>query len=198
MKYFFVIPILCLFFFACQSEAPAEQEPTETDPNTPLIETAPPVNTMGGHAVVHVNNNEYINLKISDSEATTGERVCVDVVATSFTNVMSMQYTIEWDPSLLQFAALGKFQLKDLTTNNFGAHMATQGKLTFSWFDQALQSVSVPDGTSIYQLCFEAIGAAGSSTQIVFSEMPVPFEISNKVGDIIRFDHQPATIRITN
>ncbi|MCB0706952.1 MAG: hypothetical protein KDC34_16670 [Saprospiraceae bacterium] len=196
--------ILLLFGFlaACQSETPTTSNVAdpqqEAQPNVPAEPSvATPTQKTGAGRTVPVNENDFIDLKLAGGQIPKGERICVDVYANRFKDVMSMQYTIQWDPKVLELNAVGKFQLKDLTASNFGATKGSEGILTFSWYDNDIKGVSAPDGVSIYQICYNAIGAIGSSTEINFTENPVPFEISNKAGEIIRFDHKGGTVKIT-
>ncbi|MBR9922586.1 MAG: hypothetical protein GYB31_17265 [Bacteroidetes bacterium] len=202
MRYLFAIT---MFFglLACQSDKPGEQTETANTPPADVQEQLPPppaegprTQQTGAGRSVPVNMNDFIELRFSDADVKPGEQKCLEVTANSFQDVMSMQYTIQWDPEIIELAALGKFNLKDLTTNNFGAHKAVDGLLTFSWYDQNIQGISVADGTSIYQICFKGKGVPGSTSTVSFVETPVPFEISNKAGEVIRFEHHPGTVKV--
>jgi hypothetical protein len=137
-----------------------------------------------------------ITLLVDDQTITSGQSVCLDVKVKDFQQVMSMQYTMHWDPKVLEYEKVDKLQLKDLKAGNFGASMAPKGMMGISWYDFDVKGITVPDNTSIYQVCFKAKGAAGSSSKVFFDGTPVAVEISNAAGEIIQFSSRRAYVTV--
>ena len=108
--------------------------------------------------------------------------VCVEVTATGFDQILTMQYSMNWDPHVLKFKDLRRFGLSSLDTRNFGQHLLDKGVLTFSWYDQKLVGMTHEDGFVLYEMCFDAIGKPGSETTIEFTSKPTVVEISNAAG----------------
>ena len=130
---------------------------------------------------------DFVNPSSGSSE------ICLDVSVSNFTDLVSMQYAINWDPSILQFSRLTGFNLTDLDNSNFGFPPSTApGVLTLSWNDFSGLGVSRPDGTSIYQVCFNVLGgvAQGTSTPVIFANAPPnqPIEIVKADGTRIGLD----------
>lgn len=142
------------------------------------------------------NKSQVLTLNLEDQTVKPGETVCANVQVRNFRNIMSMQYTTRWDPAVLRFTKVQGFSLKDLSATNFGTTRAEEGQIAISWFDQDLKSITLPDDNTIYQICFEAIGASGSSSSLQFTGDPVIIEISNLAGEIIGFSSRKARINI--
>jgi len=123
-----------------------------------------------------------LTLAASNKTAQHGKTVCVDVTASDFQEIMSMQYSMKWDPKILKFKEVKGFQLPGLGSNSFGRNHAEKGLLTFSWYDFNVRGITIPDGTSLYQVCFEVVGEAGSKAYFRFTGYPTQIEISNKAG----------------
>lgn len=135
-------------------------------------------------------------LMLPIKKATPGEMLCLPVTAKGFQKILSMQYTMVWDPTVLRLSDIRNFNLRGLGENNFGTHMTGEGKLTFSWYDPNLRGESRPDGSTLYELCFEVIGKERSATGVHFSNQPTIVEISNAVGNFLALDARDGRVEV--
>jgi hypothetical protein len=140
--------------------------------------------------------SQELTLIVEDYEVGQGEEICIDVKVKGFNQIMSMQYTMNWDPTALEFVRIDNIQLEDLTTAGFGTNRTQQGKLGTAWYDMDVQSVTLPDGQSLYQVCYKGVGKPATESRIFFSGDPVTIEVSNKDGEVIGMASRRATIRI--
>lgn len=120
-----------------------------------------------------------LTLTTSDLEVTKNEEVCVAVAANGFEQILTMQYSMNWNPKVLKFKNFKTFGLPGMDERNFGQHLLDKGTITFSWYDQQLQGLTRKDGEVLYEMCFDAIGEAGSETSIEFTSKPTVIEIAN-------------------
>lgn len=134
---------------------------------------------------VTAENFVDLTLVADHQAARSGQEVCVNISVADFQNLLSMQYSLVWDPEVLSFEKVQGFNLPYLGENNFGLNRKDKGILTFVWIDNALQGVNLSDGTVIYQLCFRVTGKAGAGTEIKFSPEPTPFEVVDKREQVI-------------
>jgi hypothetical protein len=125
---------------------------------------------------------EALTLSASTLTAATGSQVCIAVTAKDFQQILSMQYSMNWDPKVLKFREVKSFGLPGLRGTNFSAHLAEKGILTYSWYDGNLQGVTKPDGARLYEICFDVIGEAGNKTMFQFTSQPTIIEITNAAG----------------
>ncbi len=169
--------LLILLFFACSNEPKATEsisaEPVSEQPvaspetTAPAPETSEPVSKLG----------PGLNLWISDAEASKGEEFCLDVTMSGIKGLLSMQYSVRWDPKILEFKSVKGFTLPFMDNNDFGTHKISEGILTAVWIEDNLQGVNKEDGDLMYQLCFTAIGNSGDETPVRFWSNPTPFEV---------------------
>jgi len=111
------------------------------------------------------------------STTTPTPNVCVDVQVTNFLEVISMQYSTNFDSQVLELVEVKNPQLKDLSAKldgtNFAQAKGENNTVRLSWFAQDLKGVSLYDGSTIYQICFKAKGKSGTKTEIDFAEKPM-------------------------
>ena len=141
-----------------------------------------------------VNNN--LTLTAATKTGTPGGEVCLDITARDFNQSLSMQYTMKWNAKQLKFKDLRTFGLPNMNAQNFGQTNTSKGLLSFSWYDQNLRSVSVPDGSSIYQMCFEVVGKVGEKAYLEFTGSPTAVEISNAEGALLELNGVTCVVKI--
>lgn len=120
-------------------------------------------------------------------KANPGETICVDVrIVDGFDDIITAQYGMLWDNSVLTYnsIAFGNGNPLGLSVGNNLVYDANADAVKLVWFDNSLQGVSLADGTSLYQVCFDVTGAVGSNTDLELGPIPnavPPFavEISN-------------------
>lgn len=110
-----------------------------------------------------------------------GEQFCIDVTVKDVTDILSMDFSLEWDASVLDFERVEGFGLPNLDGTNFDAALAGEGKLGVSWFfancAPSVPGLTIADGTVIFRLCFRAIGGYGAVSQIRISSDPRPINV---------------------
>ncbi len=123
-----------------------------------------------------------LTLTASNHVAAKGEVVCVEVKTKGFEQILSMQYSMNWDAKVLKFKEVRSFGLTGMSIQSFGPHLSDKGILTFSWYDPSLRGFSKPDGHKLYDVCFEAVGPPGSKSSFEFSGKPTVIEIANSAS----------------
>ena len=107
---------------------------------------------------------------LANTTANTGETFCVDVTAENLDQVLSMMFSINWDPSVIDFVAINNvatpFNGASITPN------ASAGTISFSWFSGGANGATLPANEVLFELCFIVIGNGGSSTDILFTNNP--------------------------
>jgi len=125
----------------------------------------------------------------SDEAGQKGDLIYVDVNVSDFNKVVSMQYSMNWDPSILQFEKVQNFKLKALSSENFGTEQAKDGNLLMAWYDPSVQGVSMNSGTVLYQLVFRVIGTNTNKSRIRFSGKPLIIEVMKADGTPLPFNN---------
>lgn len=137
-----------------------------------------------------------LTLMLSTEAASKGETVCVKVSVNDFQDIISMQYTLAWDPAVIRFNRIQSFGLPMFGQDNFGTHLTQNGMLTSVWIDMSLKGVDLSEGTTIYEVCFDLVGEPGTGTSIEFKQNPTPFEVVNAQEKLLELNGVPGAVNI--
>ncbi len=174
----FIYSFFFLGLMACGSKASSS---SKTDSKVATVDTATPKTTTPASKPATASKKVTISGK--DMTVKPGEEFCVDVQVSNFIDVISMQYSTNFDSKVLEFVGVKNSSLKDLSTklngSNFARAKGEVNTLRLSWFVQDLKGISLYDGSTIYQVCFKAIGKSGTVTEVDFAEKPMTGEIGN-------------------
>lgn len=174
-----VLSFLFLGVLACDGESSTANK-TEakvaatTSPTTKTVSSRTP------------SASKKVIISGKDMTVKSGEEFCVGVQVTNFLDVISMQYSTNFDSKVLEYIEVKNSSLKDLSTKpgvNFARAPKEDNTLRLTWFVQDLQGISLYDGSTIYQVCFKAIGDSGTETEIDFAEKPMAGEVGVKSGN---------------
>lgn len=108
-----------------------------------------------------------------------GSQVTVPVKVKDFINIVSMQGTIDFNPSVISYTSVQDFGLPGMNSGNFGTTQVSAGKLTFSWFDSGLNPNTLSDSAVVFSITFTVTGSAGQTSTLLFSGTPTAIEIIN-------------------
>lgn len=134
---------------------------------------------------------EFTQLEVFANQVSgeNGDEVCVEVSVIGFTDIISMQYTNQWDPDILEFNRIQNFNLPNMTMGNFGTGQTDNGRVNLSYNDPSGQPVTVPDNSVIYEVCFDIIGSTGQFSPFEFTSSPLPIDFIGEVdGDDVTLD----------
>lgn len=104
-----------------------------------------------------------------------GTHIDVDLLVENFTDIYSIQFTINYDPEVLAFDTMYSETLNEFSELNY--FNPDLGYITVSYFDPALIAFSLEDGESLLHLSFDVIEA--QSTQLTINNDPLVVEIIN-------------------
>lgn len=122
-------------------------------------------------------------------------QVCLDVRVEGFTDLTKLRYSMNWDQTKLEYVEVRNFNLNGLTAANFSANPGN-GTLTFDWNAPGGNPISLTNGTSIYQVCFEAVGADGTTTDVNFTNTPLSSLVIAAPGDTLDLLSDGASVTI--
>jgi hypothetical protein len=151
----------------------------------PPTHQLPERNRFVPEAVYELPPVATLTLTASEVVATKGETACVEVKAKDFNQILSMQYSMSWDAKVLKFKEVRSFGLDGMSLQSFGAHLAKEGTLTYSWYDPSLRGFTKPEGHKLYEVCFEVVGNAGTKSKFEFNGKPTTVEIANSASQFL-------------
>lgn len=136
-------------------------------------------------------------LDITDASAQAGSEVCLPVIVTNFSNILGMEFSITYDSTKLEFSGVNSLNLSGLTAEgNFGfpgVGTTRKGTLKVSWNDPDVAGISLNDGTTLFKVCFTAIGS-NTTTSVGFSSTS---EIIKGDASTVSLTASPGTVTIS-
>ncbi len=102
----------------------------------------------------------------------------VAIRVTDFTDVTTVQFTLQWPVSVFQLSSVSDFGLPGLDPGHFNTTLAATGKLTFSWDDLTTKGQSLSDGTVIFKINFNLTGTIPPGTVLELTPSPTPTEVT--------------------
>jgi hypothetical protein len=197
IRLFFFLSALFLVW-SCQNDtagSTAEQTSETTQSEASVTAPAEKEARLQPSLYQPPQSTEVLFLSIDDQTAAAGETVCTPVRAKGFNSLLSMQYTVAWDPDVISFKGLKDFGLPHLSIQNFGTTKVQEGVMPVAWIDNALKGVTVSAGNPLYTVCFEA-KASGQSSPVQIIDKPTAIEVVNLGEKLVGLDSEPGTITV--
>ena len=121
---------------------------------------------------------EAVGLNFTSTRGPEGTTVCFPITTENFDSIGSVQGGITWDPTVLKYKELKDGGLTSVTAN---VTNADQGEMSILWlFDQ--DGVSLSDGTTLFEVCYDVVGSTGATTTVSFGDQPVAVEVAGVDG----------------
>ncbi|WP_114778747.1 PKD domain-containing protein [Botryobacter ruber] len=108
-----------------------------------------------------------IAFKFKNQVVAPGTEVIVPVTVNDFTDVSGYQFTLNWDPKVLEFARVEHAGLEGA----YGTHSVHNGKLTTVWAEPNGNSLSLENGSKVFQVRFKVLGGNGAESKIEIGSM---------------------------
>jgi surface protein len=140
--------------------------------------------------------DDVVGFSLPDVQVATGENVCLPLTLSNFTNVLGIQLSINYDSDFLTYTGLQN--LTDLLPGFNAGSIGTPGTgtFTFTWNNPNAVGISVPDGEILVEFCFDVIGT--TSTDLVFSNEPLPITIINGQEEELIFNGEDGSINVNS
>jgi len=128
-----------------------------------------------------------VSLLAESVEAITGQTISIPIKVVGFKDIFSMQFSINWDSTVLDFKEVNGFteELPQFGKDGIGDGDVASGKLIVVWFDNSLSGINLEDSTAIMILQFQVIGEEGAKSTISFSDFPALIEIVDATSTIL-------------
>ena len=125
---------------------------------------------------------DEVTMDISEEVGFPGDTVCVSFVAQDFIDILSFQFQVFFDTSVLEFIPTVFNIHPNLGLNTIGVGPAAPNDdavISVNYLDLTFTPVTVPDGDTLFQFCFILKGNVGDVGDIVFdyTEFPIPIEV---------------------
>ncbi|MCB9082662.1 MAG: gliding motility-associated C-terminal domain-containing protein [Lewinellaceae bacterium] len=138
-----------------------------------------PITSERGEICVQNPNGFF--LIVDNKEALQGDTVCVRFRTSEFKDILATQFDVKWDVSGMQFVSLDSLNATLGLTQaaNFVVDQAGVGILSFDW--TSATAASLPDTSTLFAVCFQAIGPVEACYDIEVDNEPTP-SVTTVVG----------------
>lgn len=110
---------------------------------------ADPSNLQAGDT----RTDEKLTFTVKDEALKTGETYTVDFTTADLKNLVGYQYTLNYDPAILEFIEVNTGTLENLTDNNFVV-LKEEGAINTNWFSAT--AVTIEEAIAPYSVTFRA------------------------------------------
>jgi hypothetical protein len=122
----------------------------------------------------------------STISAAQDDNIKVEVSVSDFQDVVSIQFSLRYDSTVLKVLSVGDFGLPYMGSTNIAvAPLLAEGIIAFSWYDESLSGQNLSDNTVIFSVTLKVIGDPGTETNLLFSNEPVLIEVTNSSGEVL-------------
>lgn len=138
-----------------------------------------------------------VDFKVSNASTMSGGNVCVNVTVDDFVDISTVTIPIVWDPAMLKNCTL---KSKGIPAALFTPN-ETHANGRFLWFDNSAENpVTLPNGSSLFEVCFDVVGASGSQTSVelksVLQPSPADVAVADKDDKSLEFTVKNGTVTI--
>lgn len=128
--------------------------------------------------LLHLIGFSQVNFQIASANGNKNDTVSLQVTTTGFTNVLSTQYSISYDSSVLAIVDVVKTSSYDVDhATHVGSATVKNGQLSFSWSSNTGVGVNLTNGTLLFTLRFKLIGKECDSSFVKLSSKPTVIEV---------------------
>ncbi len=130
--------------------------------------------------------NPVDNVLITLPEVSTppGGQICVPVTVENFSQIVSTNFSLQWDPTVLQYTGVQNYVIPpmSLPPDVLNAQLVSQGELGVALNTNNGSPFSVMNGGTLFEVCFTAIGQLGDCTSLAVTNTPTQIGIENQQG----------------
>ena len=103
------------------------------------------------------------------------DEIEVDMTVQNFTDIITLQFTMRWNPEVLQYLEIRDTNLMAKTGVLINDNDVAEGFFRFYWFESTLTGESLEDGDNLIKVAFKVIGEKGDTSYLDISDDPMPF-----------------------
>lgn len=116
-------------------------------------------------------SGDTLTIIAQNAQIACGETGVVPITVLNFDTLGSLQFTLLWNPAVLQFDGVGSFNpVMQVALSDFNTSLVANGVLSFSWTTKTLDGTTLPDGAVMFDVSFTALG--GGVTNVAFGDVP--------------------------
>lgn len=143
------------------------------------------------------NPVDNVVVSLPDTIAPPNSQICVPVTVENFT-VIGASFSIEWDPTKLQYNGIQNpnSTIGTFNANNLNTQETNQGLLGFVIYNQDVlgQVIDIPDGGTLLEVCFTVLAPLDSCSALNVTNSPTLINIEDPIGSTVAVTPVPGQI----
>ena len=152
------------------------------------------VNNSWNPTIAKSLKNSNLIFEIPELSAVSGDVISVPIRAYEFSSLSGLQFTLEWDKTVLSYAGTINQQLE----MSFGQTQINNGMLSGLWSTENPDGYNIDNGAVMFEVLFEVIGSTGFYSEIQFSSQMTSLEAYNTVPEEIAISVIDGIVNIEN
>lgn len=142
--------------------------------------------------------NPNMTLKLDNISGHRLNETVVPVKIQCADEIVGLQFSLTWDPEIMEFVGLENFNMPGLNSNSFNLEQVSDGLMTLAWVDPTLTGFSSTEESVIFNVRFKAIGNYADASQITISNNPTTVLAVDVDYANINIDLVPGSFTINN
>jgi hypothetical protein len=122
--------------------------------------------------------SEKVILFLENKMAAKNSLIEVPVKAINFSEKLTAQFGLSWNPEKLQYNGIIGSDLTSLQASHFNETLKADGKLKFAWDQSDLIPQSLQDSSKLFVLSFSVLATAGDTALINFDQSALVAEVA--------------------
>lgn len=125
-------------------------------------------------------------IDISNASANNGETVTITLSVDDYTDYISLECSITWDPDVLLYQGVDNLTtgLPGFTESS-SINLQANGLLNVVWFESNITPTTLPDGTTLFEIIFEVTGDPCDSTGINIPNIEIADEDEEVAATVV-------------
>ena len=145
-----------------------------------------------------VSGSAQIQLTMGGGAADANQTLAIDLTVSNFTNMSSMQFSLNWDSTAFTFvsvtnlATLAAYDQEAFAKPD--GKLIKEGQLGVTWFDATGRTL--PANTRLFTLTLRARNAPCKATSVVIANRPSEILFANSNLDVLTYTYTPGAIKV--
>jgi len=122
---------------------------------------------------------------------------CVPLTVENF-DIVSGSFSINWDPAVLQYIGVSNQNqvLDPFTGTTLNPGNAANGQIGLVLYDQTTigNVLSIPNGETLFEVCFNVVGVLGQCSGLTISNSPTAVSFEGNVGQTLALSADPGSV----
>ncbi len=127
--------------------------------------------------------DQVLDINIACKDQVVNQSDCIEFTCGTIDQLSALQFTIVYDPTVLQFIgnpSTTNSVLTNLSKDNFDTSIP--GVITFIWFQNGID-ITIPN-SFLFSLCFDYIGQPGESSLVSINSIKTEIEAVSEIGNV--------------